>query len=336
MKHATIIRLGAIGDAVWTLPVIRELHTEGYAINVHCKRVAASVYKNNPRIKNLFTYPNESGTKVDIRVPNGSRVIDLDKTIEGKYLTDSLPVGCSAHILRYELGCSQCQSNKIRRKVNINYAEEQLAVAGFVGRSPSTLGEIYVTLEDLEDVADVLKNWENKYVILWSLADVYHKQYLDWFTLMSEFCTSNPDVVVYTMGSTACAQFEQEGANIHAGHWTLSQSITLISQADLVIGGETGPMNIASCFDVAKLLFLSHSSRDNISKHWTNTLNLLPTSECHPCYQLHRKLDSCPTKPTLTGNIAPICTVDIDKIDLLNTIKKIKTTNHDNTQRSKF
>jgi ADP-heptose:LPS heptosyltransferase len=319
VKHATVIRLGAIGDAVWTLPVIRELHNDGFTINVHCKQIATPVYKNNPYISKLYAYPNETGALVNISVPHGSNVIDLDNTIEGKYLTNTTPIGCVAHPFRFSLGCTVCLNNKLCRKVNVNYVEEQLRVAGLAGRNPSTLGEIRVLPEDLQKVQNITDNWSNKFVVLWSLATTAHKQYVAWFKLAQDFCRMHADVLVYTMGSPECAIYEQEGLQIHTGHWTLDQSIALISHANLIIGGETGPMNIASCFGIKKLLLLSHSSLENLSKYWTNTSSVQPQSGCHPCYQLHNTLSSCPTKQG-----QPVCTVDIEYYKLLDTLNYLK------------
>jgi len=330
LKHATVIRLGAIGDAVWTLPVIRELHADGYEISVHCKQMSAPVYKNNPYIKDVYLYPNEPGTKVDIRVPNGSRVIELDNTVEGKLLSDTLPVGCTTHVQAYSLQCPNCAAAKKNRSTTVNYTEEQLRVAGYPGSDPSTLGEIRLAQEDMEEVKDIISSWGISYVVLWSLANVRHKQYREWFSLMLEFCAQHPDVLVYTMGVPECSVYEATAHRICSGHWPLSQSITLIAHANLVIGGETGPMNIASCFDNDKLLFLSHSSRENLCKHWTNTVTVTPNSECHPCYQLHRTLDSCPTRRIKTGTAdylpkVPICTTDYDQHELLNILNRIKS-----------
>lgn len=331
MEHATVIRLGAIGDAVWTLPVIRELHKDGYEIFVHCKEIASPVYKCNPYIKKLFVYTNKSNIKVSIPVPHGSRLIDLDGEIEGKLLVNG-PYGCLIHASKFNSDCVNCLYNKTTRNTeleNINYVEQTLKFAGLEGRNPSTLDQILISQQDVDEVKDIIDSWDNKFVILWSLANTYHKQYPYWFELINEFCENNPDALVYTMGSPDCSIYEVESGQIKAGHWTLRQSITLIAHADLIIGGETGPMNIASCFNIKKLLFLSHSSVNNLSKHWTNTTVVTPFSQCYPCHQLHYMVDSCPTRKIvvsqpLLNRKFPVCTIDYLKTNLLSILKWIK------------
>jgi hypothetical protein len=42
-----------------------------------------------------------------------------------------------------------------------------------------------------------------------------------------------------------------------------------------------------------KILFLSHSSVENLSRDWVNTTNLLGNASCYPCHMLHYGWDHC-------------------------------------------
>jgi hypothetical protein len=77
-------------------------------------------------------------------------------------------------------------------------------------------------------------------------------------------------------------------------------------------------MNVAACYDVPKITFLSHSSHENLCKNWTNDYCLAPNqaiAACYPCHQLHYTLESCPmaemrnndTKEVMANG--PICTM---------------------------
>ena len=79
--------------------------------------------------------------------------------------------------------------------------------------------------------------------------------------------------------------------------------------ADLVIGPETGVLNAASCWDTPKIIFLSHSSEENLTKYWKNTTAMMPPDcECYPCHQLHYS-DCCPKGPK---GVAAKCSETID------------------------
>ena len=61
--------------------------------------------------------------------------------------------------------------------------------------------------------------------------------------------------------------------------------------ADLIIGTETGLLNASGSMDVPKIVTLSHSSEEMLTKHWKNViaLNQPMGTGCakHPCRQLH-------------------------------------------------
>jgi hypothetical protein len=46
---------------------------------------------------------------------------------------------------------------------------------------------------------------------------------------------------------------------------------------------------------VPKIVTLSHSSVENLTKHWKNCTNLTPkATPCYPCHQLHYGSEFCP------------------------------------------
>jgi ADP-heptose:LPS heptosyltransferase len=91
-----------------------------------------------------------------------------------------------------------------------------------------------------------------------------------------------------------------------AGDWTIRQSLAFLEQADCVVGPETGPMNAAAMLPVPKVIYLSHSSAENLTKHWANTVSLTPPVDrapCFPCHRLHFDWTHC-NKDETTGAAA--------------------------------
>jgi ADP-heptose:LPS heptosyltransferase len=73
-----------------------------------------------------------------------------------------------------------------------------------------------------------------------------------------------------------------------SGEWSIRQTLAFIDQADLLVGPETGVMNAAGLHPVKKIVTLSHSSPENLTKHWVNCTSLTPkNTPCYPCHQLH-------------------------------------------------
>ena len=82
-----------------------------------------------------------------------------------------------------------------------------------------------------------------------------------------------------------------------ADKWSIRQSLTFAQIADVVAGAETGPLNaVAMEEQVAKVILLSHSSAENLTKHWVNTPTLETDREkvkCAPCHRLHMDWTYC-------------------------------------------
>jgi ADP-heptose:LPS heptosyltransferase len=96
-----------------------------------------------------------------------------------------------------------------------------------------------------------------------------------------------------------------------AGKWTIRQSLAYAQVADVICGPETGPLNAVAMENVPKVIYLSHSSADNLTKHWKNTITLEPdhaVAKCAPCHRLHHTWQYC-FKDEKTG--AAVCASSI-------------------------
>jgi ADP-heptose:LPS heptosyltransferase len=72
-------------------------------------------------------------------------------------------------------------------------------------------------------------------------------------------------------------------------------AMTLATLADVVVGTESAIINAAAMLDSLKVVLLSHSSPENLTKHWTNTVAVQPPASvgCHPCHRLHNGWTFC-------------------------------------------
>jgi ADP-heptose:LPS heptosyltransferase len=109
------------------------------------------------------------------------------------------------------------------------------------------------------------------------------------------------------MGGEACKLLEQGWENekrVHkrSGVWEIRESMTFLEFADAVVGPETGIMNAASALDVPKVVFLSHSSDENLTRDWDNTIALWShntscpgrgNNEAPACHQMHYNWGHC-------------------------------------------
>jgi hypothetical protein len=75
---------------------------------------------------------------------------------------------------------------------------------------------------------------------------------------------------------------------------SIRQSLTLAQQVPCVVGPETGVLNAVAFEPNGKVIMLSHSSKENLTKHWSNTQTIEPeNTACYPCHRLHYGRDYC-------------------------------------------
>ncbi len=91
-------------------------------------------------------------------------------------------------------------------------------------------------------------------------------------------------------------QFGDQRIVFTSGDWKIRRSMTHAAQLDVIVGPETGMMNSVCMEPVAKVLMLSHSSHENLTRDWRNTFVLMPDTRkvpCYPCHRLHHDRSFC-------------------------------------------
>jgi hypothetical protein len=75
-------------------------------------------------------------------------------------------------------------------------------------------------------------------------------------------------------------------------------AMTLALAADVVVGTESAIVNAVASAPNLKIVLLSHSTPENLTKHWVNTMSVEPVGlGCYPCHRLHRGFEFCNQDP---------------------------------------
>lgn len=289
-KAAAVVRYGGIGDMIQAASVLPGLKAQGYHITVHTSPVGRAVLANDPHIDAFYVQqtdqvPNESlaefwaheAAKVD-------KWINLSESVEGSLL--ALP-GRTLYAWPHEA----------RHKVlNLNYAEVTHDIAGV----PHKFAARFYPTDEERAWAKAERASVKGRVICWSLSgSSVHKAWPWTDTILARLLVKHPDVHVVLMGDATCQMLEDGWQNeprifCRSGKWGIRQSLAFVEQADLVIGPETGLLNAVGMLPMPKIVMLSHSSRENLTKHWHNTVALEPQGvSCFPCHKLHYGWSGC-------------------------------------------
>jgi len=282
-KSCLFVRYGAYGDVLWSTPALRLLKREGWYIVYNCTEYSAQVLRQNPHIDQFLVqgkgvipdddvkdYLSEIGKSFD-------KTIHLSGSVEGSLLKiEGTPEFNWPH-------------GKRHRECNVNYMDRTMELAGFP-KAKSMLPELYFTDLEEELAKIFMSYYKDKFTILWSLSgSSIHKTY-PWSAYAASYMLEkHDDVIIFTVGDELCKKIEWPHPRTvnKSGVWNIRDSMIMTKYVNLVIGPETGILNAASCFETPKIILLSHSSVENLTKYWHNCTNLTPHScSCYPCHRL--------------------------------------------------
>lgn len=321
-KTACVVRYGGFGDMLQAANLLPELKRQGYHVTFMTTPKGQDILREDPHVDAWFIQdddqvPNhELAAFWSVQAKRFDKFIQLSESVEGTLL--AMP-GRANHAWPQEVRHAE---------MNKNYLEWTSQLAGLPYASES---RFYPTMHEAAKVAGYLGGIRVAlapldlmigaptppvFVILWVLAgSSIHKFYPWQDSVIARILLDMPEAVVIFSGDTACQILEAGWENeprvvCESGNMDIRSTLTLATMADMVVGPETGVLN-AVAFEprVRKVVLLSHSSKENLSKHWVRTDTMEPAdTPCYPCHRLHYGSTFC-HQHEQTG--AAMCQLDI-------------------------
>lgn len=301
-QRALVVRLGAIGDAIVAASVLPHLKAQGYHITFNSHPSTHEVLLHDPNIDEWMIQdkdfvPNEmlgpfwAGLR-----ERYDHIINLSESVEGLLL--ALP-GRLNH----------SYSDVARRAIcgHVNYLEHTHNIAGVPHEFSGS--RFHPTDAELK-WARAVRNRMDGPVVVWTInGSSMHKVY-PWVQVVASWLLERTPAHIVLYGDPGVGKqlqdgimdcLARDGCDMSrvlgvADKWKIRQSLTFASIVNCVVGPETGPLNAVAMEKVPKVIYLSHSSRDNLTKHWRNTVTLEPEPEkapCFPCHRLHHTWEYC-------------------------------------------
>jgi ADP-heptose:LPS heptosyltransferase len=309
-KRALVVRYGAIGDFIQTVPVLKKLKEEGYHVTVNGSETAREVLKHCPYVDEIAVQmrdyvPNQgtvSGPLWDYWRELGSKY-DKFVNLTGAAEETLLVPDARLMVMMEQIGEKHpelSEQNKFYNAVravqkqvgDTNYYDNHLKKAGYDDTGHN--GELFFSEQEEIMAQGFRDKYPGRFIVLWVLSgSSYHKRYPYFQQVAQELIIKNPDILLVSVGDAECALIERSESNRYlprAGRWLLRTTLVMTKYVDLVVGPETGILNAAGCFDTPKITMLSHSSHENLCKYWKNDFCIAPDPAevfCHPCHVLH-------------------------------------------------
>jgi predicted SAM-dependent methyltransferase/ADP-heptose:LPS heptosyltransferase len=307
-KTCGLVRYGAIGDMMQAASAIAALKEQGYYITLYCAEgPGEEAIRGNPHVDEY--YIQGRGQVPDQALPlfwANERVkydkwVNLCESVEGGLLamTDR-PVDTYEPAVRHAM-------------LDWNYVDRQHLIAGV----PDAEHRIHFYPTPAEAKwAKTEKQALGEFLVVWSLAgSSVHKTWPWLDNVISGLLIDFPEVSIVFLGGADGVVLEQgwdSALRVHrrSDKYSVRESLSLAQVADVVIGPETGVLNAVSMEEMPKVIFLSHSTQENLTKHWVNTHSLASVgtvckgrgNDAAPaCHRLHHGWARCTEAPALPG-----------------------------------
>lgn len=285
-RTAAIVRPGNMGDALWASSIAAGLKREGYHVTVYAEPVGEVVLRHDPNIDRIIVLdraavpPGEWGRYFAHEKPRYTRWINLIQTVEMELLK-----------IARDQPHRDWPAAVVREGCNRNYVEFMHQVAGvayeLAQRFYPTDAERAWAKAEREKLAGrvvVLANAGSTVPKWWPYAPALAQ-------LLAEL-----GIHVVVVGDLKGLVYPEHPRVrvMSTGEWSIRQSIAFAMRADAVVGQETGLLNALALEAVGKVVLLSHSSAENLTRDWRQTVSIAAGVPCQPCHMVHFTHEWCP------------------------------------------
>lgn len=302
-KTCAIIRYGAWGDVIQTSSILPGLKEQGYHITLFTVPRALEAIKHEPLIDRFVIQDTDQvpnawlGDYWDYLRPRYDKFINLSESVEGSLL--AMPERVQAN-----------WTTEARHMVmNLNYLEFTHKLAGVPYKKP--LSRFSITDEEKKWVAREKRVFNANPLIMWVLKgsalhkiwsggeDVNNKA-TGFDSIIARIMVQWPHAKVIMVGDESAKEIieapwvNESRVLRRSGVWSIRETMAMAYHCDMVIGPETGVMSAVAMEPMKKVVFLSHSTEENLTRDWVNTQAMVPVNTpCYPCHKLVYRWEQC-------------------------------------------
>lgn len=283
-----VVRIGAFGDALITTPLIRCLKKQGHEVYYLMSERGEQMLRHNPYIDKAIMHSDDSvaNDKLGEYFDRIAKDNKCDKVIN---LCESIEVRLA---VMSDYPMWNWSKKERREYCNKNYYEYTFEHAGFSAEGISLKPEMFFTQAEEDFIAEFRKRFIGQQLILWGLSgSARQKTYPYVPYIANDLLKKYKNVVFVLVGGEACKVLECAFPKHHriikmSGAFTMRQSCLLTKYSSIVVSPDTGLLHAAGCWDTPKIGLLTHSTIENITKHFVNDFSIESEAVCAPCFRL--------------------------------------------------
>ena len=304
-KTAGLVRVGAKGDAVWASSPCALLKEQGYHVTAYVARTGAEILAADPNIDRLVELPDGALEDDELLEFWAREAAKHDKWIN---LIGSVEQRLLFHPSSNEFFLPQSLRHRFG---NVNYLE---MIHDYAGLPHDFRQKYYPTAAETEWAETVrAKLPPGPLVVLNPCGSGPAKTWPHAQRFLELMAAAKINVVV--LGDLRLPLEEiNENTAIVGTEWPVRAALAFAQLADVVVATESLIANAVAFEPMLKIVMLSHSTQENLTKHWINTAAVEPQVACHPCHRIHgAHLGFC-SKDTVTGAAACMASAPAETI----------------------
>lgn len=304
-KRVGIVRPGAYGDALWGGCVAAAFKRRGYDVTLYTGPVGREVLRADPNIDRIVTMPNGMLDDDEMILyflwesRKYTQWCNLIGVVEGRLL----PHPNELHYY-WPQAMRHAHSNR-------NYYEAMFEMAGL----PLEVDQRFYPAAEERVWAQKNRRdlFDGPLVVVAPTGSGGPKTWPHTQRFMELMAAQGIYTVVLGELRQEIEPPEKYGV-VMGKDLPIRMAMALAQEADCVVGIESAIVNAVASCDVPKVVMLSHSSAENLTKYWCNTVAMEPAGiGCYPCHRLHRAFEFC-TKDSVTGWAACQAAISADLI----------------------
>lgn len=284
-KSLGIIRWGGYGDALWISAILPALKAEGWHITLYAGKQTEVALRHDPHIDRIEVFPdNLFGDGAATTVLQTAYWMHLETKHErlinliGSVEVTLLPSPAERRFfLPYE---------QRKRLMDVNYIEQVAQWAGVPFESVAPV-KFYPTAEEQAWALVERAKIDGPLVMINPGGSSATKWWPHAQKLMHLLDAQGVHSLV--VGDLKGAPIKPTRLGRVLGtDVDIRKVFALAALCDVVVGTESAIVNSVSHEQCFKVVTLSHSSANNLTRDWVNTLALAPTDlPCYPCHRIH-------------------------------------------------
>lgn len=292
-KTLGLVRLGAFGDALWTSALLPYFKAQGYHVTVYTQPAGEEMLRHDPNVDRIICQPQGLFDFGDGKIgmwqtaywihesEKYDRFLNLIGAVERRLLPQQYdPDFYLPHEQR-------------ARVMNRNYLEALHEWAGVPFDRSTAVQRFYPTADELAWAAEQRAAIDGPVVLINPSGSSLPKWWPHTQDLADRLAAHG--IQSRIVGDLRFTKF-REGRHVKVigTGWSLRKLLAFAALADVIVGVESVLVNAVAYEQPLKVVLLSHSTHENLTRDWHNTIAIEPEGlACYPCHRIHTDMQHC-------------------------------------------